>query len=80
MSTPVSYHLQRTPGAGTNVLSITAASDANAETVAQQVSTMLGITIYLVRTDNNSLLGTYSPAAQGGSLGNSVSGVAWSAY
>lgn len=82
MSTPVSYHLQRTPGAGTNILSFTAASDANAETVAQQMATILGINLWLVRTDSEAQPGSspYVPAAQGGSLGNSVTNVLWSAY
>jgi hypothetical protein len=82
MSEPKSYHLQRAPGAGTNLLSFTAGSDANAETVAQQVSTMLAIKVFLVATDSGALIGAgeYDPASQGSDLGNSVTGVAWSAY
>jgi hypothetical protein len=67
------------PTAGMALFSFDAGSDADAETVAQQVSTILGVGIYLHRTDVlPSLLASYTPASQGSSLGNSVTGVEWS--
>lgn len=80
MATPISYHLERTPSAGTPIASFIANSDGNAQTAAQQYSTMFQVTVTLIRTDNNANLNTFTPAAQASAIGNQVSGVAWSPY
>lgn len=79
MATPVSYHIERANGGGTALTCFTAASDANAQTIAQSYSTLFGIGVTLMRTDSGANLGAYTAGAQGTTV-VSVSNVAWSAY
>ena len=82
MSTPVSYRASRTPGGGgTSLISFIAASDANAQTIAQSLATMFNLTICAYRNDNGAQFGPFNPGSQS-SPGTvpCVSGVAWSPY
>lgn len=78
MATPVSYHLERA-GNGTNLMSFTAASDANAQTIAQSFSTLFNIGVTCIRTDSGANLGAFTPGSQGTTV-VSVSNVNYSAY